>query len=131
VSNKNNAALLFAGTNGSSRWKQRVSLSEEGVIMSSEGPSSRFFPPSGVIRRGRVRIEKKHGGRWLVVSEDYVRAWWEPDCLDWAAYTALHFASIMNLGEPELGPGVPPDALLRGRVLAEQLAAQPHPATGT
>ena len=88
----------------------------------SEGHSSRFSPASGIkLRRGRIRIEKKHDGRWLVVSEDYLRAWWEPDCLDWAAYTAVHFASIMNLGEPELGPGVPADALERGRRLAQEL----------
>ena len=91
----------------------------------SEGPNSRFSPPSGTkLRLARIRIEKKHDGRWLVVSEDYVRAWWEPDCLDWAAYTALHFARIMNLSEPDLGPGVPADALMRGRLLAQQLDNQ-------
>ena len=90
-----------------------------------EGPNSRFSPPSGFkLRLARIRIEKKHDGRWLVVSDDYIRAWWEPDCLDWAAYTALHFAYIMNLGEPELGPGVPADALIRGRLLAEHLGSQ-------
>jgi hypothetical protein len=92
----------------------------------SEG-QRRFSPASGVtLRRGRIRIEKKHDGRWLVVSDDYLRAWWEPDCLDWAAYTAIHFADIMNLGQPELGPGVPANALARGRRLAEELALEPR-----
>jgi hypothetical protein len=123
VSNEHTAALSFAGT------KDRAGsvLSEEGNVIMSEGPNSRFSPPSGIkLRLARIRIEKKHDGRWLVVSDDYVRAWWEPDCLDWAAYTALHFARIMNLGEPELGPGVPADALLRGRLLAEHLELQPR-----
>jgi hypothetical protein len=82
------------------------------------------------MKGGHIRLEKKHDGRWLVVSDDYLRAWWEPDCLDWAAYTALHFASVMNFGEPALGPGVPSDALERGRALAARLGLTSKLASG-
>lgn len=92
--------------------------------------SGRSSPPSGTkLKCGSIRLEKKHDGRWLVVSDDFLRAWWEPDFLDWAAYTALHFARVMKLGEPELGPGVPSDALERGRRLEEALTLPVRAAT--
>jgi hypothetical protein len=72
----------------------------------------------------RVRLEKKHDGRWLVECEGVLRAWWEPDCLEWAAYTAVHFARVMQLGEPELGAGVPAHALELGRLAAERFAEE-------
>lgn len=77
---------------------------------------------SGVVPVTKVCIERRLDGTWLVRCEDLLRAIWAPDCLGWAAYTALHFAEVMNLREPELGVDVPSNALELGRQLAQRIA---------
>jgi hypothetical protein len=94
-----------------------------------EPASGRFALVDENASATRVRLEKKHDGRWLVECEGVLRAWWEPDCLEWAAYTAVHFAQVMQLGQPQLGAGVPADALELGRLAAERFAAEARPST--
>lgn len=77
---------------------------------------------SGVVPVTKVSIERRLDGTWLVRCEDLLRAIWAPDCLGWAAYTALHFARVMGLREPELGQDVPSNALELGRQLEQRLA---------
>lgn len=81
---------------------------------------------SGVVPATKVRLEHRADGSWLVRCEDLLRATWAPDCLGWAAYTALHFAEVMNLREPELGQDVPLNALDLGRQLAHRISTTTH-----
>ena len=85
--------------------------------MGERAKLSQSQAPSGI----KVRIEHKRDGRWLVVCDDLMQAWWAADCLPWAAYSALHFAAVMQLEEPELGEGVPKDALQLGKDLELEL----------
>ncbi|RYZ07652.1 MAG: hypothetical protein EOO73_11795 [Myxococcales bacterium] len=67
-----------------------------------------------------IRIEKEENN-WRVTGEgptgERVNMWWAE--LDQAAYSALEFRSMLGVGPPQLGDGVPSDALERGLKLKQ------------
>ena len=72
----------------------------------------------------KVRLEQA-GENWAVTivqgGENAARAVW--DDLDFAAYSAISFAGTVGAGTPELGVGVPADALALGENLRKVFEA--------
>jgi len=64
---------------------------------------------------------KMSGNDWLVEDDRGLLAnWHSPEGLEWAALFALDQSKASGT-EPELGEGVPPDALDQGRRLLQRL----------
>jgi hypothetical protein len=66
----------------------------------------------------KVTLRRSEAG-WTVTGRGMTATF--GDDLDLAACSALGFAEMFGAGVPELGPGVPADALERGRRFRELL----------
>jgi hypothetical protein len=69
----------------------------------------------------KILLQRTEDG-WTVsnrgATETYIN-------LDFAAKSALQLAEELGAGEPQIGPGVPTDALDRGRRLIESMGRPP------
>jgi hypothetical protein len=96
--------------------------------LTAEGAIRRIVQCDPTVRWGSLRRLAKvflmlEGDCWVVEYEG-VRARWHavPANLPWAAMHAVQLAELATAGTPELGAGVPADAVELGRQLREVLA---------